>query len=126
MTDLDGKVPAGSDPTDRTGGLELDRLLATWALDSQEASAVFGVSARDVATWLTSGVPGPFRRAVGEFAQLTATIARYVKDDRIAEVVRRPADELSGQSILEHAQTGDLADVLDSVRRIFDLRPVQP
>jgi hypothetical protein len=104
----------------------LERLMATWDLSAAGAGRIFGVSRQAVAKWRGSGVPDDRAVALADLVAATDVLERYVRRDRIAAVVRRPADVLDGRSLLEIAEEGRFADVRRGVVTMLDLRRVAP
>jgi hypothetical protein len=104
----------------------LERLMATWDLSAAGAGRIFGVSRQAVAKWRGSGVPDDRAVALADLVAATDVLERYVRRDRIAAVVRRPADVLGGLSLLEIAEEGRFADVRRGVVTMLDLRRVAP
>jgi hypothetical protein len=104
----------------------LERLMATWDLTAAGAGRIFGVSRQAVAKWRGSGVPDDRAVALADLVAATDVLERYVRRDRIAAVVRRPADVLGGQSLLEIAAEGRYGDVRRGVVTMLDLRRVAP
>lgn len=56
----------------------------------------------------------------------TKLLRRYVREDQIPVVIRRPVERLGGQSLLDLAHDGRFAEVRAAVEAAFDLRGVQP
>jgi hypothetical protein len=104
----------------------LERLMATWDLSAAGAGRIFGVSRQAVAKWRGSGVPDDRAVALADLVAATDVLERYVRRDRIAAVVRRPAEVLGGRSLLEIAEEGRFADVRRGVVTMLDLRRVAP
>ncbi len=84
------------------------------------------MSRQAYAKWRTGGVPADRRVDVQLADEATATLLAHVKVDRIPSVVRRPSAFLGGRSLLDVAQSQNLAAVSDEVEAVFDLRRVQP
>lgn len=101
---------------------DLERVLAAWGLSKAELGRIFGVSRQGLAKWLATGVPPDRRPALADLAAATDLLTRYLKRERIAAVVRRPAERLGGASLLDLARQGRTAEVLVAVRELFDLR----
>jgi predicted transcriptional regulator len=116
MDDLDRRLE--TDP--------LSRIMRVWGLSGSEMGRIFGVSRQAVSRWLDSGVPPARAEAVADLAAATDLLTRYVKRERIPAVVRRPSEMLGGRSLHELALKGRHREVHDAVRRMFDLRRVQP
>jgi hypothetical protein len=104
----------------------LERFVDLWALSNAAAARIFGVSRQAFSKWLSNGPPASRSGAVADLATATDLLDRYVKRERIAAVVRRPAPLLGDLSLLEVAAAGDTQAVADAVVSMFDLRRVQP
>lgn len=102
----------------------LQRVLDAWGLSKAEAGRLFGVSRQAVDKWSERGVPAQRRVAVADLEAVTDLLVRYLKRDRVPAVVRRPADRLAGQSMLDLARAGRTDDLLSYTREMFDLRRV--
>jgi predicted DNA-binding protein (UPF0251 family) len=102
----------------------LRRVLLVWGLSQAEAARIFGVSRQAVAKWVTLGVPVERRRAIADLAGATDVLLEHLKVDRVAAVVRRPAERLGGRSLLEMAAGGDTEAVAAACRAMFDLSAV--
>ena len=57
---------------------------------------------------------------------LASLLAPHVRPDAIPDVMRRSVPALGGRSLLEAAEAGDLDDVREFVKDLFDLGRVQP
>jgi hypothetical protein len=104
----------------------LERFVDLWALSNAAAARIFGVSRQAFSKWLSNGPPASRSGAVADLATATDLLDRYVKRERIAAVVRRPAPLLGDLSLLEVAAAGDTQAVADAVVSMFDLRRIQP
>ena len=104
----------------------LERFLALWDLSASEAARAFSVSRQALSKWRQSGVPADRIPGLMDLAEATNLLDRRVKRERIPAVVRRAAETLGGQSLLDLAFEGRHAEVRDAVVAIFDLRRVQP
>jgi hypothetical protein len=104
----------------------LERFVDLWALSNAAAARIFGVSRQAFSKWLSNGPPASRSGAVADLATATDLLDRYVKRERIAAVVRRPAPLLGDLSLLEVAAAGDTQAVADAVVAMFDLRRIQP
>lgn len=115
------------DELDRTVRTEpLERFLELWGLSNAAAANVFGVSRQAFSKWLKNGPPSSRATAIADLSLATELLDRYVKRERIAAVVRRPAPVLENRSLLEIASSGDTLAVADATRAMFDLRRIQP
>lgn len=107
---------------------ELDRLRAVqplvrtmevWDLSHGDVARMFGVSRQAVAKWIAIGVPSERAASIADLAAATDLLVRHLKRDRIAAVVRRPAEALDGRTLLDLATAGETAAVLSSCRDMF-------
>ncbi len=110
----------------RVRSAPLERLMATWELSAAGAGRVFGVTRQAVSKWRGSTVPEDRAVALADLVAATDVLERYVKRDRIAAVVRRPAPMLGGLSLLELAEQGRYDEVRRGVVQMVDLRRLQP
>jgi len=140
-TDLDpeeaaARLIATSDPAwarrfvdelDRTVRTEpLERFIELWGLSNAAAAKVFGVSRQAFSKWLQNGPPSARSTAIADLSVATELLDRYVKRERIAAVVRRPAPVLGNRSLLEIASSGDTLAVANATTAMFNLRRIQP
>lgn len=100
----------------------LRRWLALWGISDAEAGRLFGVTRQAVGKWRSNGVPQDRLGPLADLAATTDLLAAYLRHDRIPAVVRRPAEVLAGRSMLELVAEGRTAELLDTTRRLFDLR----
>ncbi len=104
----------------------LERFLTLWDLSASEAAKAFSVSRQALSKWRQSGLPADRVPTLMDLSEATDLLDRRVKRERIPAVVRRPAANLCGQSLLDLALEGRHAEVRDAVTATFDLRRVQP
>jgi len=104
----------------------LERLVSLWDLSNAGAARLFGVSRQAFAKWVADGPPAGRVDDVAAVDNITELLDRYVKRERIPAVVRRPAQNLDGASILETVESGDYHAAAEMVRKAFDLRRIQP
>ena len=104
----------------------LERLLTLWQLSAAQGAQLFGVSRQAFMKWLKAGPPAERAEAVAALAAATDVLDHHLKRERIAAVVRRKAPQLSGQSLLDIASSGEHARVRSAVEAMFDLRRIQP
>ena len=104
----------------------LERFLKLWDVSAAEAGRAFGVTRQAVSKWRKSGVPADRMPALIDLSSATDLLDRRVKRERIPAVVRRPAANLGGRSLLELACAGRHTEVRDAVAASFDLRRIQP
>lgn len=102
----------------------LRRVLLAWGLSQADAARIFGVSRQAVAKWVAHGVPVERRRAVADLVAATDVLLEHLKVDRVAAVVRRPAERLGGRSLLELASAGETEAVAAACRAMFDFADV--
>jgi len=104
----------------------LERLLELWGLSASEAAKFFKVSRQAFSLWLAGKPPASRTDAITDLAAATDLLDRHVKRERIPAVVRRKAAVLGNQSLVDLALDGRYREVRDAVRRMFDLRHIQP
>ena len=104
----------------------LERFLALWGVSASEAAQAFGVSRQALSKWRRFGVPAERTPGLMDLAEATDLLDSRVKRERIPAVVRRPAANLGGHSLLDLAVSGRHAEVREAVAVMFDLRRVQP
>lgn len=115
------------DALDREVRVEpLQRLTTLWDLSNAAAARIFGVSRQAFAKWLASGPPAERADDIAAVDNITGTLDRYVKRERIPAVVRRSSPKAGGRSIIELLESGDYQQVEELVRSTFDLRRLQP
>lgn len=104
----------------------LDRLVTLWDLSNAAAARLFGISRQAFAKWLADGPPANRVDDVTVVDNITRLLDRYVKRERIPAVVRRPAENLGGRSVLETVEAGEYQRAADALARTFDIRRIQP
>lgn len=104
----------------------LERVMAAWGLSAAATGRMFGVSRQAVAKWRVHGVPDDRLVAVADLEAATDVLERYVRRDRIAAVVRRPAAVLGDASLLDLALAGRFEEVRRGAAHMLDLRRVAP
>ncbi|HSN03257.1 MAG TPA: hypothetical protein VLS91_07215 [Acidimicrobiales bacterium] len=104
----------------------LRRLERLWKLSRTEVANAFGVTRQAYAKWLKNGVPADRVGDVGLLDETTSELLAHIKTEKIADVVRRPAKNLDGKSLVDLLESGEFGELRDAVSRAFDLRRVQP
>lgn len=84
----------------------LERVVHVWALEKDEADRLVNLCERDAA-------------AASNLATATDMLIRYLKQDRIAGVVRRPIPALDGTTLLELLLKGDSESVMKVCQDMF-------
>lgn len=97
-----------------------------WDLSKAAMARLFGVSRQAFSKWLTDKPAADRADDIAALITATEIMERHLRPERIAAVVRRPAEYLGGRSLLDVAKTDGPRAVLDVVRPMFDLRRVQP
>ena len=116
----DAWVSALTDELDRQlRAHRLERIMRLWGLSRTELGAMFGVSRQAVSKWLAHGVPPDRVVVVADVDAITDLLDRYLRRERIAAVVRRPAPRLGGRSLIELIAAGGSAEALDLTRQMF-------
>jgi len=104
---------------ERRRGQRLSRVLAVWGLSQTEAAAAFGVTRQAVSKWLDAGEPSDRAVAIADLSAATDLLVRHITRERIPAVVRRPAANLGGQSLLGLLATRGARAVLDACQAMF-------
>lgn len=105
-------------------GRQLERVMRLWDLTRTDLGQLFGVSRQAVSKWIADGVPAERIPQVADLTAITDLLAHYLKRDRIPAVVRRPAPNLGGSSLLEIVAEGRMADAVALTRRMFTFADV--
>lgn len=103
---------------------DLETVMRAWSLSQAEVGELFGVTRQAVAKWRRTGIPADRVVALADLAAASELLSRYLRPQRVAAVVRRPAPALGGQSLLEMAREGRTREVLEAARAMFDLAGV--
>ena len=106
-------------------GDALGRVLAVWGLTQTDAGDAFGVTRQAVSKWLTAGAPSERAVAIADLAAATDILARHLSRDRIPAVVRRPAPNLGGRSLVDLLATGGAQAVLEVCQAMFAFENAQ-
>ncbi len=107
-------------------GDSLGRVLAVWGLSQTDAGGAFGVTRQAVSKWLAAGPPSERAVAIGDLAAATDILVRHLNRDRIPAVVRRPAENLGGRSLLDVLATTGSRAVLEATQAMFAFEHTQP
>jgi predicted transcriptional regulator len=119
-------IAALTDELDRAlSGRQLERIMRLWDLTRTDLGHLFGVSRQAVSKWIDAGVPSERIPQVADLAAITDLLAHYLKRDRIPAVVRRPAPNLEGASLLELVSKGRIADAVVLTRQMFTFADAQ-
>lgn len=106
-------------------GDALRRVLAVWGLNQTDAGDTFGVTRQAVSKWLATGAPSDRVVAIADLAAATDILVRHLSRDRIPAVVRRPAANLGGRSLLDVLATRGAHAVLEACREMFAFERAQ-
>ena len=112
-----GSSPA--DPGGRRVADALTRTSETWGLSQAELARLFGVSCDEIGQWRRRGVSRARVGAVSDLAAATDLLVRYLEQDRIPAVVRRPIPAIDGASLVDLLERGDTGAVLAACRDMF-------
>jgi len=104
----------------------LQRLLTLWDLSNAAAARLFGVSRQAFSKWLSQGPPADRADDISRVAAISEMLDRYVKRERIAAVVRRPAAVFGHRSLIDALEAGEYREAAARVGEMFDLRRIQP
>jgi hypothetical protein len=103
-------------------GDALGRVLAVWDLSQTDAGDAFGVTRQAVSKWLAAGAPTV---AIADLAAATDILVRHLNRDRIPAVVRRPAENLGGRSLLDVLSASGARAVLEACQAMFAFEHAQ-
>jgi hypothetical protein len=104
---------------ERRNGDALAHVLTVWGLSRTDAGEAFGVTRQAVSKWLTAGAPSDRAVAIADLAAATDILVRHLARDRIPAVVRRPAPNLGGRSLLDVLATDGARAVLEACEAMF-------
>src|SRR5262245_52335992 len=104
---------------ERRNGDVLAHVLKVWALSRTDAGEAFGVTRQAVSKWLATGAPSDRAVAIADLAAATDILVRHLARDRIPAVVRRPAANLGGRSLLDVLATDGARAVLEACEAMF-------
>lgn len=108
------------------GATDLERIRDAWALGDEELAQACGTDVADMHTWLAHGVPEHQASTLEDLLTATVLLVAHVREERVADVVRRAAPAMGGRSLLELALAHRHEEVRKAVKDMFDLRRVQP
>jgi hypothetical protein len=104
---------------ERRNGDALALVLAVWGLSRSDAGEAFGVTRQAVSKWVAAGAPRERAVAIADLAAATDILVRHLARDRIPAVVRRPAPNLGGRSLLDVLTTDGARAVLEASEAMF-------
>ena len=99
---------------------DLERVRAVFGLSVTDLGGLFGVTRQAAGLWLATGPPAARRAKAATVAAIADVLARRLKPARIPGIVRRPAADYGGKTMLELIAADRHEWLLDSVRRSFD------
>jgi predicted transcriptional regulator len=104
---------------ERRNGDALAHVLDVWGLSRTDAGEAFGVTRQAVSKWLAAGAPSDRAVAIADLAAATDILVRHLARDRIPAVVRRPAPNLGGRSLLDVLSGDGSRAVLEACEAMF-------
>jgi predicted transcriptional regulator len=107
-------------------GDALGRVLSVWGLSQTDAGNAFGVTRQAVSKWLAAGAPSERAVAIADLAAATDILVRHLSRERIPAVVRRPAENLGGRSLVDVLATSGARAVLEACQAMFAFEHAQP
>jgi hypothetical protein len=110
---------------ERRSGRAVARFLTVWGMSQSAAARVFGVSRQAIGKWLASGVPTERATTIADLSAATDILVRHLTRDRIPAVVRRPAANLDGRSLLDLVAAGDARAALEACQAMFAFERAQ-
>jgi len=96
------------------------RIANVFGLSDDELGELFGVPRETGAGWRDTGFPADRRPKATAILAIAELLAHYLQEDRIAEIVRRPAEAYGGRTMLRMIAAGEYEDLLDRVRGSVD------
>lgn len=99
---------------------ELPRIKDVFALRNSELADLFDVSRQAMTEWLEHGAPAARQPKIATVAALVDVLEHQLKSERVAGVVRRPADAYGGLTMLEMIAADRHDELLGMVSRSFD------
>lgn len=99
---------------------DLERARVVLGLSITELGALFGVTRQAAGLWLADRPPAARSAKAATVAAIADILARRLKPARIPGIVRRPAPEYGGHTMLELIAADRHEWLLESVRRSFD------
>ncbi len=95
----------------------------TFLLTDTELGKLLGVSRQAVGQWWSRGVPVAQMAEVDRLRELAEVIARDVQPARIPAVIRQPADDLGGLTLLQYVKQNGAVAALDYWVRLMAYLP---
>ncbi len=99
---------------------DLERVREVLGLSITELGGLFGVTRQAAGLWLADGPPGARRAKAATVAAVADILARRLRPARVPGIVRRPAAEYGGETMLTLIAADRHEWLLESVRRSFD------
>ena len=94
-------------------------------MSQSDPARVFGVSRQAIGKWLATGVPTERATTIADLSAATDILVRHLTRDRIPAVVRRPAANLGGRSLLDLVAAGDAGAALEACQAMFAFERAQ-
>ena len=107
-------------PAGQLAAADLARALRVLDVSLSEAGRLFGVSRSAVEQWLQRGVPPARLARAANLARIADILERNLKPERIAAVVREPAEAYGGASVLELVRAGRDDEARTLLEQAFD------
>ena len=95
----------------------------TFLLTDTELGRLLGVSRQAIGQWWSRGVPVAQMAEVDRLRELAEVIARDVQPARIPAVIRQPADDLGGLTLLQYVRQNGAVAALDYWVRLMAYLP---
>jgi predicted transcriptional regulator len=99
--------------------------LAVWGLNQSDAASLFGVTRQAISKWLATGAPTRRLTTIADMSAATDVLVRHLTRDRIPAVVRRPAANLGGRSLLDLLAAKGARAVLEACQAMFAFERAQ-
>lgn len=107
-------------PAGQLAAADLARALRVLDISLSEAGRLFGVSRSAVEQWLQRGVPPARLARAANLARIADILERNLKPERIAAVVREPAEAYGGKSLLDLVRDGRDDEARALLEQAFD------
>ena len=102
----------------RRGALSLREIRKAFSLNAEEAGRIFGVTRQAFRKWESEGVPTARLADVDRALQLVQLMQHRLRADRLPALVRTPADDLGGRTVLQVIREDGPLVVMEHVRRL--------
>lgn len=96
------------------------QIVDAFALSAAELGELFGVTRQAATQWLATEIPRDRRAKAATVLAIADLLGHYLKVDRVAGVVRKPAQAYGGRTMIQMIKESEHERLLDLVRESFD------